>query len=173
MRYRTRSSPRSLRDSRSSRGRSTRRDERRAAGSSRLRCALNRPRGIRGEFPPLRGRREKGKRNKEKGKPPRSLERGHTSHTTKAAVVVAIAGRSVRAERRQQMAGLVVIPRSATTHTVPLIFVIPILAPLPHVASDVEEPEPIRRKTAHRRGIHKTIVITGITSFPCRSSSPA
>jgi len=66
----------------------------------------------------------------------------------KPQLLVRRTGWTVIAIRRQQIAAAAHTPRRTPQDTVRLIFVEPVQAPLPQVATHVVEPKLVRRKTA-------------------------
>ena len=72
--------------------------------------------------------------------------------------------------RSKQRVGVVIVPRRTSQHTVLLLSVIPIFAPLPYVASHVVQTTKIRLKASYRTSPWIAVVIA-FNAWPSRSQS--
>src|ERR1700736_86934 len=80
--------------------------------------------------------------------------------TTKADDIVANTGRAEATKRCEQKVGVAMAPRRTAQHTVFILRIVPVLAPLPHVASHIIQPILICREAPDRTRPRVSIVIT-------------
>src|SRR5271165_4517023 len=71
-------------------------------------------------------------------------------NTTKTGVSAATIGRVIAAVRGQQTIRVVIVPRRTTQHAESVLRIVPILTPLPHVASHIVQPILVCREAANR-----------------------
>src|SRR5690349_9118894 len=98
------------------------------------------------------------KRYAGRGETPSLKRKLPNDNTTKTDAIEAAIGCVVAATRGEQMIAAATVPRCTTQHTEFMLRIVPILAPLPNVASHIIQSTVICRKTPNRTRTRVSIV---------------